>query len=63
MQVTFTLIAFQRPYNKKILQSAGGGLRYYTAVGPIRFDIAFPLNRRKGIDKAFQFYFSIGQTF
>jgi len=41
----------------------GLGLRYYTAFGPIRADIAFPLNRRQGIDSSFQFYISIGQAF
>ncbi|MGA8165162.1 MAG: BamA/TamA family outer membrane protein [Waddliaceae bacterium] len=49
--------------NKKVLQSVGGGLRYYTPVGPLRLDIAFPLNRRRSLDKAFQVYFSIGQSF
>lgn len=49
--------------NKKILQSAGLGLRYYTPVGPLRLDIAFPLNPRKHFDSAFQLYFSIGQSF
>lgn len=51
-------------FNKKILQSAGVGLRYFTPVGPIRFDLAFPLNPRKHVDKSsYQFYLSIGQTF
>ncbi len=44
-------------------KSIGAGARYYTPVGPIRFDVAFPLNRRKKIDPPFQFYFSIGQSF
>jgi translocation and assembly module TamA len=43
--------------------SAGLGLRYYTAVGPIRFDVAFPLDRRNGVDDPFQFYISLGQAF
>ncbi len=60
----------------KQLQSAGFGLRYYTPVGPLRLDIAFPLDRRKvtkrksdgktktkTIDGPVQFYFSIGQTY
>jgi len=50
-------------FNFKQLQSAGFGIRYYTAVGPLRFDMAFPFNRRKNLDAAFQIYFSIGQTF
>lgn len=49
--------------NLKQLQSAGFGLRYYTAVGPLRFDLAFPLNRRPGLDNSFEFYVSIGQAF
>ena len=45
------------------LQWAGGlGLRYYSPIGPIRFDIAFPLNPRS-IDDPFQFYIAIGQAF
>ena len=44
-------------------QSVGCGLRYHTPVGPLRFDIAFPLNRRHHVDRHFQFYFSIGQSF
>ncbi len=46
-----------------LLQSVGVGLRYYTPVGPLRADIAFPLNRRKHVDGPFQFYISIGQAF
>ncbi|WP_120498216.1 autotransporter assembly complex family protein [Kiloniella sp. EL199] len=42
---------------------AGLGLRYYTAIGPIRLDVAVPLNRREEIDDAWQFYVSIGQAF
>jgi len=43
--------------------STGIGLRYYTAAMPLRFDVAWPLQRRKGIDDAFQIYISIGQAF
>lgn len=50
-------------FTQKQLQSAGLGIRYHTPVGPLRMDIAFPLNRRKHIDPAFQLYFSIGQAF
>ena len=49
--------------NHKILQSAGIGFRYYTPVGPLRLDLAIPLNRRHHFDGPFQLYFSIGQAF
>lgn len=42
---------------------AGLGFRYYTGFGPIRVDMAVPLNRRSGVDDAFQLYFSFGQAF
>jgi translocation and assembly module TamA len=37
-------------------------LRYYTPVGPVRFDIATPLQRRSA-DSVVQIYISIGQAF
>lgn len=40
----------------------GLGLRYYTAFGPLRADIAVPLNKETG-DADFQIYISIGQAF
>lgn len=49
--------------NHRQLQSVGLGLRYHTPVGPLRCDIAVPLNRRPGVDSPFQVYFSIGQAF
>ncbi|GAB6051479.1 autotransporter assembly complex family protein [Magnetospira thiophila] len=46
------------------LQWAGGlGLRYHTPIGPLRFDVALPINGRRDIDERFQFYISIGQAF
>ncbi len=44
------------------LAGAGVGLRYFTAFGPIRADVAVPVNRRSG-DASFQLYISIGQAF
>ncbi|MBU1324054.1 MAG: autotransporter assembly complex protein TamA [Alphaproteobacteria bacterium] len=41
---------------------AGIGVRYDLPFGPIRADIAFPLNKRDG-DADFQIYVSIGQAF
>lgn len=40
----------------------GVGLRYYTAVGPIRLDVAIPLDPRSG-DPDFAIYAGIGQSF
>lgn len=42
---------------------AGVGVRYYTAFGPIRFDIATPLTQKEDLDQNYQFYISIGQAF
>lgn len=42
--------------------SAGLGIRYYPGFGPIRFDVAAPLNKRDG-DAPLQIYVSIGQAF
>jgi translocation and assembly module TamA len=41
---------------------AGLGLRYYTPIGPVRLDMAVPLNKRKD-DSAWSVYISIGQSF
>ena len=41
---------------------AGIGVRYYTAFGPLRADIAVPLDKEEG-DADFQVYISIGQAF
>lgn len=42
--------------------AVGIGVRYYPGFGPIRFDIATPLDRRDG-DSPVQVYISIGQAF
>ncbi len=41
---------------------AGVGLRYYTDFGPLRLDVAVPVNGRD-IDSAYQLYVSLGQAF
>jgi translocation and assembly module TamA len=50
------------PSGKDFGVGAGFGVRYNLGFGPIRADIAVPLNKRKG-DAAFQIYISIGQSF
>jgi translocation and assembly module TamA len=49
-------------FDEEILWGAGFGLRYYTDLGPIRLDLAFPVNRRSQ-DDVFQLYVSLGQAF
>ncbi len=50
-------------FHDKWFKSVGLGLRYFTFLGPLRLDIAFPLDRRKQIDPLYRILFSIGQTF
>ncbi|MES1989357.1 MAG: autotransporter assembly complex family protein [Pseudomonadota bacterium] len=50
-------------FSDELQVGAGIGLRYYTPIGPVRADVAMPVNRRHGIDDAVQFYFSLGQAF
>ncbi len=47
----------------RLFWGAGLGLRYHTPIGPVRADVAVPLNRRQGIDDAYQVYLSLGQAF
>ncbi|MBN2033338.1 MAG: outer membrane protein assembly factor [Deltaproteobacteria bacterium] len=49
--------------DEKLFWGCGIGYRFYTDFGPIRMDLAFPLNRRKDVDDRFQIYISLGQAF
>ncbi|MEN3975034.1 autotransporter assembly complex family protein [Emcibacter sp. SYSU 3D8] len=49
-------------FSRKLRWGAGIGVRYYTGFGPIRLDVAFPINKQPTDDK-FQIYVSIGQAF
>ena len=49
--------------DETIRWGAGAGLRYHTGIGPVRIDVAIPLNRRNEIDDSVQFYISLGQAF
>lgn len=56
------------PLNGAVKVGVGAGVRYYTALGPLRVDLAFPLQRRTGRnvvnpDDAFEVYIGLGQAF
>lgn len=56
-------VGFQEtPDFSNLRYAVGFGARYNLSFGPIRADIAFPLNKRQG-DASFQIYVSIGQAF
>jgi len=50
------------PFAAQLRAGAGVGARYYTPIGPIRLDVALPLNKQRG-DDTFELYIGIGQTF
>ncbi len=49
-------------FKEPLKVGAGIGLRYYTDFGPLRADVAFPLNAEPG-DAKWQLYLSLGQAF
>jgi len=51
-----------RPFTGTVHVGIGGGVRYYTAIGPVRVDFALPLNREPGGDR-FEIYIGLGQVF
>ncbi|HWP01438.1 MAG TPA: autotransporter assembly complex family protein [Methylococcus sp.] len=50
------------PFTGTIGVGVGVGARYYTVIGPIRLDVAVPLQRRPGTG-SFELYIGIGQAF
>jgi len=49
-------------FGAPLYKAVGIGLRYYTAIGPIRADLALPLEERPGTGRV-ALYVSIGQAF
>lgn len=49
--------------DQRLFYAAGLGVRYYTPIGPVRLDVAVPLERRSGVDSAYQIYVGLGQAF
>ncbi len=50
------------PLSGQLRAGAGVGARYYSPIGPIRLDVAVPLNKQRG-DDTFELYIGIGQAF
>lgn len=58
-----TVMASPLPdFKERFFVGYGGGIRYFTPIGPIRIDAAFPLNGRES-DRGFQIYIALGQPF
>jgi translocation and assembly module TamA len=51
-----------QPFQGRPSVGYGAGIRYYTPIGPVRFDIALPA-RRLPDGQAFEIYVGLGQTF
>ncbi len=50
-------------FSEEIVLGTGAGIRYFSPIGPFRFDVGFPLIERDNVDDSFQIYVSIGQSF
>ena len=50
-------------YNHSLRYGAGAGVRWFTAIGPLRIDLAYPLNPSAEQIERLQFYISLGQAF
>ena len=48
---------------KELRYGAGIGVRWFTTIGPLRVDVAYPLNPDSGQVERTQFYISLGQAF
>lgn len=50
------------PFTGTLRVGAGAGARYYSPIGPIRLDVAVPVNREPGGD-TFELYIGLGEAF
>ncbi|MDF7808456.1 BamA/TamA family outer membrane protein [Pontiellaceae bacterium B12219] len=50
-------------YDQSLSYGAGLGIRYFTGIGPLRVDLAYPLNATAEQQERLQFYISLGQSF
>ncbi|WFB35703.1 autotransporter assembly complex protein TamA [Kiritimatiellota bacterium B12222] len=49
--------------NTPMQWGAGAGLRIFTGIGPLRLDLAYPINPDEDQESRLQFYISLGQAF
>jgi translocation and assembly module TamA len=54
--------AASAPFEGTLREGVGAGIRYYTAIGPIRVDFAVPVNEPPHGD-SFELYLGLGQAF
>jgi translocation and assembly module TamA len=50
-------------YNRTLRYGAGFGVRWFSTLGPLRADLAYPLNPSSDQVERLQFYISLGQAF
>lgn len=50
------------PFTGKVRAGAGVGARYFTPIGPVRLDVAMPINRQRRGDR-WELYIGLGETF
>ena len=50
------------PFQGSLRIGTGAGVRYFTPIGPIRLDVAVPINKPPGGD-SFELYIGLGETF
>jgi outer membrane protein insertion porin family len=50
-----------RPWDLRF--SAGFGFRWFSPLGPLRFEWGFPIARRKAYEDTYQFQFTVGNAF
>ncbi|WP_264818193.1 BamA/TamA family outer membrane protein, partial [Acidomonas methanolica] len=51
-----------RPFQGTLRVGYGAGVRYFTPIGPVRVDVALPVNRPPQGDK-WELYVGLGETF
>ena len=51
------------PFQGTLHVGAGAGVRYYSAIGPLRLDVAVPVRNDVPDNDSFQLYIGLGQAF